>query len=233
MRVNKTLFSPVRSKRTFEDVSLQVRDLIVRGVLKPGDRLPPEAELGEQFHVGRQTVREALRILELSGFISIQKGFGGGPFVKDSTVGKATDILWHAFKMAKTSLAEVVAARLLIEKAVLNDVFDRAGKEDIKKLQENVAKAKDLIAKGQKPFDESFEFHILLAKASKNNVFVVLVETINTIHRRLRSQKPPTFAMVKGFVQKHEQILEALIGKDRQRALRLLEEDTRQIRNSR
>jgi DNA-binding FadR family transcriptional regulator len=233
VRVKKTLFSPVRSKRTFEDVSLQIRDLIVRGVLKPGDRLPPEAELSKQFHVGRQTIREALRILELSGFISIQKGFGGGPFVKDSTVGKATDILWHAFKMAKTSLAEVVAARLLIEKAVLNEVFDRAGKEDIKKLQENVAKAKDLIAKGQKPFDESFEFHILLAKASKNHVFVVLVEAINIIHRRLRSQKPPNFTMVREFVEKHEQILEALVEKDRRKAIRLLEEDTRQIRNSR
>lgn len=233
MRVKKTIFTPVRSKRTFEDVSLQIRDLIVRGVLKPGDRLPPEAELSEQFHVGRQTVREALRILELSGFISIQKGCGGGPFVKDSTVGRATDILWHAFRMAKTSLAEVVAARLLIEKAVLNDVFDRAGEEDITKLQENVAKAKDLIAKGQKPFDESFEFHILLAKASKNNVFVVLVETINTIHRRLRSQRPPDLGKMKGFVQKHEEIIEALIKKDRRRAIRLLEEDTRHIRNSR
>jgi GntR family transcriptional regulator, transcriptional repressor for pyruvate dehydrogenase complex len=50
----KTIFSPVRSKRTFEDVSSQIKGLILEGVLQSGDRLPPEGELSEQFKVGRQ-----------------------------------------------------------------------------------------------------------------------------------------------------------------------------------
>ena len=73
----KGIFVPVRSKRTFEDVSSQIKKLILEGVLQPGDKLPPEGTLSGQLNVGRQTVREALRILELSGFISVQKGFGG------------------------------------------------------------------------------------------------------------------------------------------------------------
>jgi len=232
MRVKKTIFTPVRSKRTFEDVYLQIRQLIMQGTLKPGDRLPPEAELGKQFNVGRQTIREALRILELSGFIVIQIGYGGGPIVKDNIVGKATEMLLDALKLAKISIEEVAAARLAMEKAVLNEAIERADEEDIKNLRENLLKAKELIAKKQSPIDAGFEFHILLAKASKNNAFVILVETINAINRGLRNRKPPDFRTVKAYAQAHEEIFEALIRKERDKAIRLLEKDILEIGKS-
>jgi DNA-binding transcriptional MocR family regulator len=73
----ENLFTPIESKRTFEEISSKVKTLIFDGTLKPGDRLPSELELAKQFGVGRQSVREALRLLELSGFVSIQKGYGG------------------------------------------------------------------------------------------------------------------------------------------------------------
>ncbi len=71
------MFTPVKGSRTFEEVSNQIKKLIFGGVFKPGDKLLPETELAQQFNVGRQSIREALRILELSGFITIQKGGGG------------------------------------------------------------------------------------------------------------------------------------------------------------
>ena len=77
MSVDKTIFIPVENKRTFEEVSSKIKNLIFEGVLKPGDKLPSEAELAKQFGVGRQTIREAFRILELSGLLTVQKGFGG------------------------------------------------------------------------------------------------------------------------------------------------------------
>ena len=230
MHMKKTMFTPVRSKRTFEDVSQQMKELIIQGMLRPGDKLPPEAELSKQFRVGRQTVREALRILELSGLISIQKGFGGGPTVRDNVVGRATEVLLDAFKMAKISFDEVTTARLAIEKAVLNEALDRADDDDIKSLKENISKAKDQVANKEIPIDTTFEFHLLLAKASKNNVFVILVEIINAINRHLRGRNPPNFRTVKYFLQKHEEILEALIRKDRDQAIHLLEKDLMAIR---
>jgi len=62
LNIDKALFTPVENKRTFEEVSSKIKALVFEGVLKPGDKLPSEAQLAKQFKVGRQTVREALRI---------------------------------------------------------------------------------------------------------------------------------------------------------------------------
>ena len=121
MDVDKAIFSPVESKRTFEEISSNIKALIIEGVLKPGDRLPSETELAKQFQVGRQTIRESLRILELSGFVLVQKEFGGGPIIKDTILGKVTNLLLDAFKMEKIAASEFVEARSVIEKAIIND----------------------------------------------------------------------------------------------------------------
>jgi len=64
------LFKPIRGKRTFEEISSEIKRLIFDGVLKPGDKLPSEIELAKMFAVGRQSVREALRLLERRTSIS-------------------------------------------------------------------------------------------------------------------------------------------------------------------
>jgi DNA-binding GntR family transcriptional regulator len=75
----KITFARIRSRRTFEEVCSEIKKLIIKGILRPGNKLPSESELARQFGVGRQTIREGLRLLELSGFITIQKGSAGGP----------------------------------------------------------------------------------------------------------------------------------------------------------
>lgn len=219
----KKIFVPVRSKRTFEDVSSQIKKLIVEGVLQPGDKLPPEGALSGQFNVGRQTVREALRILELSGFISVQKGFGGGSVVRNNVLKKTSGLLLDALQMEKVGIKEFTAARLLIEKGILNEAMDRANGRDIRDLQRNVAESKALIEKGKFATDVNVEFHALLARASKNKVYVLFERTINDLHLDLRRRRPPNFAIDQAAARAHEEILKAIIEKERDRANRLLE----------
>ena len=76
MNNQKELFTPIKRMRTFEEVSSKIKEQIFEGAIKPGDKLPSETQLAGQFKVGRQTIREALRLLERSGFITIQKGGG-------------------------------------------------------------------------------------------------------------------------------------------------------------
>src|SRR5882672_6430946 len=77
-------YSPVQTKRAFEEVALQIREQLSKGALKPGDRLPSERELAEQFGLSRNTVREALRSLEMSGILEFRKGATGGAFVREA-----------------------------------------------------------------------------------------------------------------------------------------------------
>ena len=70
------MFESVKSNRISEYIISQIRDAVFEGKLKPGDRLPPEHQLMETFGVSKATLREALRGLELLGFL--QEVFGGG-----------------------------------------------------------------------------------------------------------------------------------------------------------
>ena len=67
-------FSAITPHRAFEDIADQIRGLVASGRLRPGDRLPPERELAALFNVSRNTLREALRALELAGMIEARKG---------------------------------------------------------------------------------------------------------------------------------------------------------------
>ncbi len=222
MSVDKAIFKPIKSQRTFEEVSSKIKALIFEGTLQSGDKLPSELDLAKQFNVGRQTVREALRILELSGFITVKKGFGGGPVVRNNISGRITNLLLDAFRMENITVEEFVAARLTIEKAILNNAIDNSDDQDIKDLRENLAKAKDLIANKEIATDLNFEFHSLLAKASRNPVFIIVEGAINAIHRNLRSRSAPDFKTSETAVREHEKILDALIKEKRENAINLL-----------
>jgi DNA-binding FadR family transcriptional regulator len=218
------LFTPIESKRTFEEISSKVKNLIFDGTLKPGDKLPSEQELAKQFGVGRQSVREALRLLELSGFVSIQKGYGGGPVVKDTISTQIRNLYLDAFRMEKITVEEFTSARSVIEKAILNEVIDKADESDIKGIRANLAEAEELIANKKMATDENFDFHALLAKASKNKVFIILERSINAIHRNLRSRSTADYKTTRNAVKAHQKILDAIINKDREKAIKLLDQ---------
>jgi len=219
----KRIFVPVRSKRTFEEVSSQIKKLILGGVLQPGDKLPSEGALSEQLNVGRQTVREALRILELSGFISVRKGFGGGSIVRNNVLKRTSGLLSDALQMEKISIKEFTSARLLIEKGILDEAMENMTGKDIRELRRNLEKSKELIAKGKFATDVNIEFHSLLAKASKNTIYALFERTINAVHLDLRRRRFRNFIIDQAAVRAHEQILDALVQKDREKATRLLE----------
>ena len=186
-------FNPIKSKRTFEEISTEIKSLLFKGILKPGDKLPSEIELARQFSVGRQTVREALRILELSGFITIQKGSAGGPIIEDTVFNTISNSFLDAFLMKKITPEELTVARLETEKAVLHYVINNADESDIKSLQDNIAQAKKKADANIRPFRDNIEFHKLLAKASKNQIFVLIVESVMAVVADFFSRLEPEF----------------------------------------
>jgi DNA-binding GntR family transcriptional regulator len=133
--------------------------------------------------------------------------------------------------MEDITVKEFTSARLSIEKSILNDAIDNANAQDVKDLQENLALAKDLIAQKKIATDINFDFHAILAQASKNKVFIILERAINAIHRELRSRSVVNFKTTKIAVQEHEKILEAIINKDREKAIKLLEKHILSVHN--
>ncbi|MBP1698376.1 MAG: transcriptional regulator, partial [Deltaproteobacteria bacterium] len=78
---NEILLKPIRRVRLYENAADQIQTLILRKKYAPGDRLPSERSLAQQFHISRHSLREALRILDVMGLIEIK--VGDGIYVKE------------------------------------------------------------------------------------------------------------------------------------------------------
>lgn len=242
MKSTKILFTPVKNERTFEKVSSRIKHLIFDGVLNPGDRLPSEIDLAQQFSVSRQTVREALRLLELSGFITTQKGGSGGPLIKDTILNTISDLYRDAFRMEKISVEELTLVRCDIEKIVLCHAIAKADEADIEALRHNIDQAKKRIEQNDPAIDEHIEFHNLLAKASKNHVLVIisgsLAAAVRDMLTRITLQEgapeheasfDENLVKSKNSVHYHEKILEAIVAKKKKEACLLLEEHLNEV----
>lgn len=220
-------FNPIRNKRTFEEISTEIKRLIIEGVFKPGDRLPAEAEIARQFRVGRQTVREALRLLELSGFLTVHSGGGGGSVVTNTILDTLSKSFLDAVLMRNIGVAELTLARTQIEKLVVSHAVVHASEEDFAALTDNLRAGMEKIDSGIWAFEENVDFHVLLAKASHNGVFVIVVESVMTIVADFLRRIPQPVAVSKRVLQRHANILAALKDRDNDRVLAHLAKDLR------
>ena len=217
-------YKPIKTKRTFEEISNRIKEFVFKGVLKPGQKLPSEIELAKKFQVGRQSVREALRLLELSGFISIRTGVKGGPIIEDTMLSKMAGMFIDTFKFNRIPITDLTVARQEIEKLILKMVFENADSSDIRDLQKNIEKAKAKQLMGMAAFEENIGFHRLLAKASKNHVFSMVIEPILAIESDFRSKfKIIDIDKSIKFTNYHQEILMAIIDSDYRRAMKILD----------
>ncbi|MFH1122082.1 MAG: FCD domain-containing protein [Pseudomonadota bacterium] len=222
-------FSPIKTKRVFEEVSAEIKKSIVRGAFKPGDRLPSEVELSRQFGVSRQTIREALRILELSGFITIQRGAVGGAIIVDTILKSVSESLVDAIQMRKISPDDLNTCRLEVEKAMMRYVISYADASDIQRLQDNIDEAKGAADKGIPPFKQNLQFHRILARASGNHMFFVIVDSMMAVISDFFTRIPPDFEISKEVITVHEEILGAIKEKNLDKAIVLLEKHIPEI----
>jgi GntR family transcriptional regulator, transcriptional repressor for pyruvate dehydrogenase complex len=105
----------VRVPKTAELVAAHIRRRIVRGELTEGQALPPESVLMEEFTISRPTLREAFRILESEGLITVRRGARGGARVQVPTSGVAARYAGLVLQHRGTTLADVFEARVIVE----------------------------------------------------------------------------------------------------------------------
>jgi GntR family transcriptional repressor for pyruvate dehydrogenase complex len=224
MASKKPLFASIKTRRAFEKVSGQVKELIFSGVFMPGDKLPSERELASQFGVARIVVREALRVLEHSGFIFIRQGSEGGAFVKEVGATVVTQSLSDMMRLGKIRFDHLTEARLGIEKMTLGFVVTRADAEDLALLKENVAQSEKVLLTGKRATEENVSFHVLLAKASKNPLLEMIQESISRIVYTLLQSLKTDVEYSTRVVQYHRDICRAVCDRDGALAGKLMEE---------
>ncbi|MFM2070686.1 MAG: hypothetical protein RLZZ623_949 [Actinomycetota bacterium] len=113
-RTSKSTETPTR-KKAHEAVAAELRTKIATGEFALGQRLPTEDELTAQFGIARTTLREALRVLESQGLLSIRRGRSGGPVVTHPDLAPISMALAVTLALQGTTIGDLDAARQLIE----------------------------------------------------------------------------------------------------------------------
>ena len=183
----RVAYTPVQTRRAFEEVAIQIRAQLMSGALRPGDRLPSERELSEQFSLSRNTVREALRALEMSGILEFRKGATGGAFVRegqgDAVVSGFTDL----FRLGVITPQDMTEARMIVGVEVTRLACKRGTDEEFDALEKNILDSEAAVAAGnqQQRIDINLHFHVLLARSAKNPLLAILVDALVEVQSKM------------------------------------------------
>jgi GntR family transcriptional repressor for pyruvate dehydrogenase complex len=179
------VFTPVQTRRTFEEAADQIAEKVRTGELRTGDRLPGERSLAAQMEISRPTLREAVKVLGDAGVLEVRRGPGGGMYVATDVV--PTDLVRHSASLRLAEIAAVLEARRLLEPRVAQLAAERATDEDFDALERSIEAMRRLVDGGwHQRHEDRFlqldvQFHLALARAAGN-------PTVETLMRMLFRQ---------------------------------------------
>ena len=169
-------FSPVQTTRVFEEIALQVRSQLASGRLRPGDRLPSERDLAQQLGVGRNSVREDLRALEVSGILRLHKGGAGGAFIAQPSGDVIVSAMQDMYQLGAVTPQQFTEARIGLSDLMVRLACERFTDQDLAQLEANLEAAtraserQDFVSRAR----ISLEFHQILAGATGNPLLMAM-----------------------------------------------------------
>ena len=223
------MYSPVQSSRLYQQIVDQIETLILEGKLRPGDQLPSERELAEQFNVSRTAVREAVKALSEKGLVQIE--IGRGTFITQG-VSKALrrSLGWIVQSGEGNPLADLVQVRSILEPEIAALAAEMANDQDIEHLEHAVSIMDTALDDADVYVEADLEFHLALATATQNRLIPTLIDPIVDL---LREQRKGIF-LVEGGAQRgqyhHKCILEAVKKRESAAAREAMQAHLAQVR---
>ncbi|MFL5845099.1 MAG: FadR/GntR family transcriptional regulator [Solirubrobacteraceae bacterium] len=166
------MFTPVRTRRTFEEAAEQIAEGVRTGLLRVGDRLPGERSLAAQMEISRPTLREAVKVLVTAGVLEVQRGADAGMYVATDVV--PADLVRERADLRLGEVAAVLEARRLVEPGVARLAAARAQPDDLTAIERSIDAMRKIVRAGYGPGDEDrflqldVQFHLAVARASAN-----------------------------------------------------------------
>lgn len=176
MSENKFMKSSLANKSVVERIVDQITNAIINGELKPGDKIPTEPELCDTFGVGRNSVREAIKILEAYGVLEIRRA--EGTFIRQDYNYKMLYPILYGIILQKDSKGQIVNLRKVIDIGILQVAMKSMTEEELHGLQDVLAEMEEELLKEQPSssvlFDIDVKFHSVIVGVLQN----VLLESI-------------------------------------------------------
>ncbi|MCI0714368.1 MAG: FadR family transcriptional regulator [Chloroflexi bacterium] len=224
------MYKHLQVSRLYEQVISQIEANIEDGTLNPGDKLPPERELGEQFGVSRTVVREAVKALRQKGLVRIYPG--KGTFITDNTSQVMRDSIGLMVKIDQDKgLANLMQVRAMLEPEIAALAARMAAPEDLAEMEQAIAAMDEALDNADQYVEADQHFHDSLARATQNELILRL---INPIVELLREQRIRIFEAGTGGPQRgqqhHKRIYSAVANGDSDAARQAMIDHLEQVR---
>lgn len=198
------------------DIYAQLLAHLINGAWSEGQRIPPERELGVQLGVGRTSLREALKALEIMGMIETR--LGDGTYVCKRSEFLSRPLLWAIVGSGSSDASELIEARRFIESELVSLAASRATTEDVKEIGECMDAMELHLADPVAFQDADIKFHLAVAKAAHNRILQNALHLIRNlmqqwIGRALTGEGVPELAF-----EQHKQIFLAIAKRNPERA---------------
>jgi DNA-binding FadR family transcriptional regulator len=205
------------NKVSFADIVLeQLLDLLLQGGLRLGDKLPSETELASQLGVGRNSVREAMKVLQVLGVIERRQG--DGSYVASEADIPLKPLLFVLLSHMGTP-AELVDLRRVLEVGVVDLVIDKISDADLEKIEKTIVALEESTSEPSTSADElvakDIAFHHAIFEATKNPSIQRLGKLIMRLFYPSMAEHLASPKGARRAVRDHKAIFEAIGQKDR------------------
>ena len=204
-------FRPVKQEKIATKIVAQIKSLIIKGDLKPGDVLPPERKLISLLKVSRPSLREALNTLTAMGFLEISQRHR--TVVKSLAAGSITEPLHRLLKEDMQMVFELIEVRKAMETWNAYHAAERATAADIASLEKSTESMRIKIEQEMSVVEADANFHLAISEATHNKIQTHLMFSIYDILKESLGKYLESINMSDIFDQ-HCKVVEAVIKRD-------------------
>jgi GntR family transcriptional repressor for pyruvate dehydrogenase complex len=212
---------PISRKKTYELVAERLMAEIGERRLRPGDALPTERQLTQEYRVGRSSVREALRILESQGLIESQ---GSGMFAVAAFRNPLNQSLSLLLSLDESNLRELYEMRMLLEGELAALAAERRSDEDLGRMLTALQEMRDGLDSESRYIDADVRFHLAIADATQNRFALHMMQALRELFHRALSAVYHIPGSPATSLEQHQLILDAIAGGRPQEARQRMQE---------
>jgi GntR family transcriptional repressor for pyruvate dehydrogenase complex len=219
------ILKPVRQQKISDQVFEQLRELIFRGKLKPGDTLMPERDMADTMNVSRTSVRNAIGRLVTMGLVEQKQGKGTFVAIPDPQKGNP---FAAAMKAQDATIYDLLEVRMGMECVAAGLAAKRADATDINAMEQSIEEMEKEVLAGQLGTQADTSFHMAIAYATKNSLHIQVMRSFydylfHCIMESLQAlyEDPENIQLI---LNQHKAIMVAIIKRDPDGAHKAMQE---------
>jgi GntR family transcriptional regulator, transcriptional repressor for pyruvate dehydrogenase complex len=207
---------PIRRSAISEDIIRHIMDLIRNHELRPGDKLPSERQLAEEFQVSRVSLREGMRTLAFMNILDVRTG--DGTYVTSLSAESLMEPLEFVLEVDDSTIIQLLQARQMVEPQLAAQAAHLITENELEELDACLQQLQDEKTDYSQLSKMDVDFHLLIAQAARNPFMFRFMSSLRSLGERSRNRTIQIDTVRRQSQQDHEAIVQALHARDAQSA---------------